>query len=308
MTSRLDNVIRLRNTPDGVFEGLRSSLCAGRDEIVTNGPNPEFQFIGSDPYNTNAYTGLVVPTTPSSSLAGSPRYLFLLARQSFSTGEQSAARRGVRLVGIRQYAELIARIPVGSPPLSSVISDDSGPPEGSTVTFRKEITSPLWHLPDGNISWHVCVINKGQRDTRNPQNADGLIYQDALSPALLYQTITGTAITPTAYTAPNGGRPWGKPIGASLGNIHELRYPWRAFNSEYALDIPIPVPCDVALFASVRQSDPALNPSFEECCVTSQFAALSPEDQFLIAYSQYAQYGAIAGSLVFDQNIGEDVP
>jgi hypothetical protein len=303
MTSRLDNVIRLRDTPDGVFEGLRSSLCAGRDEIVTNGPNPEFQFIGSDPYNTNAYTGLVVPTTPSGSLAGSPRYLFLLARQSFSAPEQSSSRHGVRLVGIRQYADLVARIPAATdPPLDSRVV---GPPTGSTVTFHREIKSPFWHPPDGNISWHVCVINKGQRDTRNPQNADGLIYQDALSPALLYQTITGTALTPTAYTAPNGGRPWGKMLGASLGNIHELRYPWRDSRSEYALDIPIPTPCDVALFASVRQNDPALNPTLTDCAA---LGALSEEDQFLVVYNNYAQYGTIAGSLVFDQNVGEDVP
>lgn len=302
MTSRLDNVIRLRDTPDGVFEGLRSSLCAGRDEIVTNGPNPEFQFIGSDPYNTNVGAGLVVPTTPSGSLAGSPRYLFLLARQSFSAPEQSSSRRGVRLVGIRQYADLVARIPAGTnPPLDP----DVGPPEGSTVTFHREIKSPLWHPPDGNISWHVMVINNGQRDTRNPQNADGLIYQDALSPALLYQTITGTALTPTAYTAPNGGRPWGKPIGASLGNLHDLRYPWRTTRAECVLDIPIPVPCDVVLFASVRQNDPELNPTLNEC---TALGALSEEDQFLVVYNTYAQYGTIAGSLVFDQNIEEDVP
>jgi hypothetical protein len=302
MTSRLDNVIRLRDTPNGVFEGLRSSLCAGRDEIVTNGPNPEFQFIGSDPYNTNVGTGLVVPTTPSGSLAGSPRYLFLLARQSFSTGEQSYSRKGVRLVGIRQYADLVARIPAGTdPPLQTEV----GPPTGSTVTFHREIKSPFWHPPDGNISWHVVVINNGQRDTRNPQNDDGLIYQDPLSPALLYQTITGTAITPTAYTAPNGGRPWGKPIGASLGNIHELRYPWRTTRAEHVLDIPIPVPCDVALYASVRQNDPALNPTLTDCAA---LGALSEEDQFLVVYNNYAQYGTIAGSLVFDQNTGEDVP
>lgn len=301
MTARLDNVIRLRKTPDGVFEGLRSSLCAGRNEVVSQGPNPEFQFLGSDPYNTNVGTGLVVPTTPSSSV-GNARYLFLLARQSFSAPEQSSSRHGVRLVGIRQYADLVARIPAGTnPPLKP----DVGPPIGSTVTFHREIKSPLWHPPDGNISWHVVVIGKGQRDTRNPQNDDGLIYQDALSPALLYQTITGTAFAPTAYTAPNGGRPWGKMLGASLGNIHELRYPWRDSRSERALDIPIPTPCDVALFASVRQNDPALNPTLTDCAA---LGALSEEDQFLVVYNNYAQYGTIAGSLVFDQNIEEDVP
>jgi hypothetical protein len=289
------NVIQLQRYPGGVGAGIRSVLAAGRNEIVTNGPNAEFAFIGSDPYNTNVYTGLVVPPTPSSEI-GNARYLFLLARESFSTGEQSSELRGARLVGIRQYAELIARIPAGTPPLESGV----GPPAGSTVIFRKEIVSSLWHPPDGNISWHVMVIPKTQRDTRNPANADGFIFQDALSPALLYQI-------PAPYSPPNGGRPWGTPIAASLGNIHELRYPWRNAYSEYALDIPVPAPCDIALFASVRQNDPALNPTIDatDCAF---FGALGPEDQFIVAYPTFAQYGTIAGALVFDQNIGESVP
>lgn len=297
MDERSAKVIRLQTRPDGVGASIRSVLHNGRDEIVTNGPNPEFGFIGSDPYNTNAYTGLVVPPTPSSAIGGA-RYLFVLARQSFSTGEQSADRLGVRLVGIRQYAELIARLPARTAPLAS----GTGSPAGSTVTFRKEITSPLWHPQDGNISWHVMILNKVQRDTRNPANTDGVIYQDALSPSLLYQTLG-------PYVPPNAGRPWGTPIGASLGNIHELRYPWRTERSERVLDISIPVPCDVVLFASVRQNAPATNPVLAEGTVTTQqFAALSPEDQFVVAYPTLAQYGAIAGALVFDQNLGEDVP
>jgi hypothetical protein len=292
---KTNNVIQLQKHPDGVAAGLRSVLCNGRFEIVTNGPNPEFGFIGSDPYETNSYTGLVVPTAPSSSI-GNSRYLMMLARASFSTGEQSAEHRGVRLVGIRQYADLVARIPSRESPLAA-----SGPPVGSTVTFRKEITSPLWHPIDGDISWHVMVINKVQRDTRNPANADGFIYQDALSPALLYQV-------PAPYTPPNGGRPWGTPLAASLGNIHELRYRWRADNSEYVLDIPVPVPCDVMLFASVRQNNPGLNPTLVDPAVTQQFQALCPEDQFIVAYSSFAQYGSIAGALVFDQNLGENIP
>lgn len=292
------NVIRLQKSPDGAGAAIRSEFDAGRYEIVTAGPNDEFGFIGSDPYNTNAYTGLVVPSTPSSAIANA-RYLFLLARASFGVGEQSSNRLGVKLVGIRQYAELVARIPAGTAPLAP--TGETGPPAGSTVTFRKEIVSPLWHPLDGNISWHVMVLPQGQRDTRNPANADGFIFQDAQSPALLYQT-TGP------YSPPNGGRPWGKPIAASLGNIHELRYPWREFNSEFSLNIPIPVPCDVVLFASVRQNDPVLNPTLANPAVTQQFEALGLEDQFVVAYSAFAQYGTIAGALVFDEYLGRDVP
>lgn len=292
---KASNVVQLERHPDGVAAGLRSVLDSGRREIVSAGPNSEFLVVGSDPYTTNAYTGLVVPPAPSSTI-GDARYLFLLARARFGTGEASSSKRGVRLIGIRQYAELVARIPARTAPLA----DDTGP-TGGTVTLRKEIVSPLWHPPDGNISWHVMFINRVTRDTRNPLNGDGIIFQDSTSPSLLFQTLG-------PYSPPNGGRPWGMPIDASLGNIHELRYRWRANNAEYVLDIPVPVPCDVVFFASVRQNNPLLNPTLADPLVTQQFNALSPEDQFLFAYNQFAQYGSIAGSLVFDENIGRDVP
>lgn len=298
MASLTEKLIALQRNPDGVGAGLRSILQRGRNEFVTAGPNPqEFAFLGSDPWNTSSYTGLVVPPTPSADNGGA-RYLFLLDRASFGTGEQNAEFQGVRLTGIRQYAEIVARVPRGTSPLG-------GDTDTGVVVFRKEIESPLWHPPDGNISWHVMVIPRGGRDTRNPANTDGFIFQNASSPALLYQTGNPDG---TGYTAPNGGVPWGLPIGASLGNIHELRYKWRGENAEYALDIPVPAPCDVALFASVRQNDPATNPVFLASGTDRQFAALSDEDKFLIAYSQFAQYGVISGTLTFDQSVGDCVP
>jgi hypothetical protein len=297
MGAKTDNVIRMQRHPDGVAAGIRSVLKSGRYELVTGGPNSEFGFIGSDPYETNSGTGLVVPATPSAEIDNA-RYLFVLARARFGHGEQSSDKCGVRLVGIRQYAELIARIPARTcPPLSTTV----GPATGATVVFRKEITSPLWHFPDGDISWHVMVVNRVQRDTRNPANNDGFIYQDAISPALIYQVAA-------PYSPPNGGRPWGRPIGASLGNMHDLRYPWRTTRSERVLDIPIPAPCDVIFFASVRQNDPTTNPTLCDTVDCSALTALGPEDQFMVAYNEFAQYGAIAGALVFDENLGEDVP
>jgi len=276
---RSAKIIELQSYPGGVAQGIRSRLFAGRYEIVTAGKDPSLGFIGGDPFKTNVFTGLDVPATTSASI-GDARYLFMLARAQFNSGEQ-----GVRLVGIRQYAELIAR----------VTSED-----GPTQVFRKEILSPMFRPPDGNISWHVMIIPKTARDRRNPANADSFVYQDSYSPALLFQTTS-------PYSPPNGGRPWGTAIGASLGNIHELRYPWQKDFTEYAIDIPIPLPCDVALFASVRQNDPSTNPTGTGL-TAQQIAALDPEEQFLVAFHDVAQYGRIAGSLVFDQNLGEDVP
>lgn len=295
------NILKLQSYPGGVGEGLRTQLRKGRYELVTSGPNPEFGFIGSDPYQNNAYTGLVVPSTPTAALNGA-RYLMVLARARFGSGET-----GVRLVGIRQYVEMVARIPAGTVPLTAA-APPPGSPVGSVVTFRKEIKSPLWHPPDGNISMHVMVTPRTFRDTRNPATIDGISFQDSISPSLLYQTIAGPPFAPIAYTPPNGGRPWGTPIAASLGNIHELRYRSRTDQSERLLDIPVPVPCDVTLFASVRQNDPTTNPIFLNATTLQQqqFAALSAEDQFLVAYAPFAQYGTIYGALAFDENLRED--
>ena len=62
------------------------------------------------------------------------------------------------------------------------------------------------------------------------------------------------------------------------------------------------------IFTPEYLCDPATNPSLGTQAVTQQFLALSKEDRFLVAYSKFAQYGAIYGALVFDQNLGEDVP
>lgn len=294
------NILRLQPYPGGVGAGLRTPIRKGRYELVTAGPSQEFGFIGSDPYQNNAYTGLVVPSTPTARLGG--RYLMVLARARFGSGEV-----GVRLVGLRMYAEMIARIPAGTSPLTGA-SPPPGSPVGSVVTFRKEIKSPLWHPPDGNLSFSVMVTPRTFRDTRNPLNADGLSFQDSQSPSLLYQDFAGTLATPTTYVPPNGGRPWGTPLAASLGNIHELRYRSRTDQSERSLDVPIPVPCDVSLMVSVRQNDPTTNPIFLNATTLQQqqFNALSEEDQFLVAYAPFAQYGSIYGAMTFDENLRED--
>jgi hypothetical protein len=287
-------LIRLASYPGGVAEGVRTRFYPGRHEIVPAALDPFVSLLGSDPWGAPVGTGLLVPSTPTATFVpagASPsqfRYLFLLAREQFESGEQ-----GARLTGIRQYAELIA----------TVAGTDGAP----NTIFHKEITSPLWHPPDGSISWHVVVIAKVAQVTRNVQNADSLKFRDAYSAALLYETFAGPQFAPTVYTPPNGGRPWGKPLGSvSLGNMHDLRYRWRTGYLEQMLDIPVPVPCDVALFASVRQNDPATNPcaGILNAC---QLSALGPEDQFLTSFCATAQYGRIAGSLVFSETSRDPV-
>jgi len=271
----MNNVIRLQDKRGGVGTNLPgAAVCRGRYEIVSASLDPDLAFIGSDPYNTSDFTGVIVPAVPSSFLGTGQRYLFMLARAQFSSGQE-----GVHLVGVRLYADLVARVPQEDAP---------------TLVFHKEITHPMFHPPDGNISFHVMVLDKTWRDRRNAFNADTRTFQDSFSPSLLFQTPEAAG-----YTPPNGGRAWGTPLDASLGNIHELRWPWRDSKIEHTLRVPIPIPSDIAIFASVRQNDPAMNPSAAGLSA-QQFAALDPEEQFLTSFFTVAQYGRISASLVFE--------
>jgi len=271
--SKIENIVRLADRAGGAAPGIRSPLCNGRYEIVSAGFDPNLQLIGSDPYSTPTYTGIVVPSTPAVGSGGLGRYLIHLARAQFGSGEA-----GTRLVGIRMYASLMATIP----------GVQGGPP----TFYERQIVNPLWRGPSGNISWHVMVVPKTVRNTRSVFNSDTHIRDDSTGPALLFQT-------EAPYVPPNGGRPWGTPINSSLGNMHDLRFPWRDILTEQSLDIPVPVPSDIAIFASVRQLDVALNPT--GALTAQQFEALGEEDKFLFAFPQ-AVYGRVAASLVFDKN------
>ena len=227
MENECAKILRLQNRADGPSAAMGCPLRTGRFEVTTAGFDGALQLVGGDPYGTPDFTGLIVPSTPTAALGGFQfRYLFMLARAQFNTGER------VRLRGLRQYVDIIGT---------------TGGDEAVTIG-PLQVTSPMWRLPDGNISWHVMIGNKRWIDTRSPANADSLMFRDSPGPSLLFE------VPPSiAYMPPNAGRPWGKPIASDLGNIHDLRYPWRDSQVELELDIPLPAPCDVSVYASVFQ-------------------------------------------------------
>ena len=271
--SRTGQVLQRTDHPGGVIDGLRTDGRRRRFEVSTVGRDDNLVLVGADPWGSPAFTGLPVP--PAGTPEGSPqlRYLFMACRARFRAQDR------VRLVGLKQYADIFG-----------TVAPEGGPP----YTFRRQITSPLWRFFDGNISWHVQRIPPIWRDQRNPANADSLMYQDALAPALLYQSLAGGA-----YVPPNAGRPWGKPLpGCDLGNLHDIRYPWVDSQSERELSIPIETPCDVVCYISVAQHGVAnVGPTPS----TAQIAAMTPEDQFWLAFKTTCQYGRVAASMIFEE-------
>ena len=275
-------LLMLQGRAGGVAQGLRTHLRPGRLSVTTVGFDPNLQLLGSDPWNSSSYSGLVIPAAPT--LSAQTRYLYLLARIGFNTPESAWIR------GLRLYASLTG-------------TNDAG------QVFEREITSPMWRfsLGGGNISYHVMLIGKRWRDKRNPANRDSVIYLDSTSPALLYQGAPPLNLPPpaAAYIPPNAGRPWGKPVHSDLSNIHDNRFPWRDDHAEESLNIPIPAMMDVAVFASVWQHDPGTQGEPNSPTLTdAQFAAASPEDQFWSAFSN-VQYGRVAASLIIGQEMGK---
>lgn len=255
--------------------------------------------LGGDAFAGNVSTGIIIPPTISTNTSG--RYLCLLAYASFQQG------RRVRLVGLRQYLSIGASQTV----------------DGAVTYFEKQITSPLWRFPDGNVSWHVMALPP---NTQRPAFLAGLpagvsgnvgnqipgnAFVNARTPAIL--SLSSSTDGVGAYMPPNGGRPYGHPLTADLGNIHDVRFPWDSANAwHYSVDVPINPPCDVALYASVKQTStaartvPAVPPSPVAGAPAAGFSTLSPEDQFFLTFPATAVYWRVAGALVFAENEDRD--
>ena len=272
-----------------------SRRLAERAEALTVGIDEASQLIGADPFGRQAALGLRIPslalanTTPETS-----RYLFLL---SYVSVPKNAV---VWICGVRQLVKLGTRVV------------QTGPPETERAV-ELEITDPCWAPPGGNISWHLqdlgppgmMGIPSFEPEGPGPGpfstggvGVDNLAFRMSSSPALLYETVAmagGYYVALGAYTPPNGGQPWGKPLlGGGWSTRYDLAAPWRASQAWHSLDVPVYGPRVIALFASVRQADPTV----------AGYTLAGPagygmprEEAFLTRYPS-ANYYRIAGSLV----------
>jgi hypothetical protein len=246
-------------------------------EITTTGIDENLQLIARNG------VGLRVPTLATS--ASNLRYLFMLA--AFSVGEGT---RG-RIVGYRQLVT-IAEATRGNP--------------GAIIEM--EVTSPFWHFQDANISWHLQTLGPNQgvpfKPDQGPSDTDSFRLGFSMNPALLYQTATLAANDPfyvdlTAYTPPNNGRPWGRPLrNGGQGTFLDLRSKWRSDDAWGSLDIPFEGPDVIALFASVAQTNPSTRATFTPPGTFYQ-TGISPEDAFVLNFPS-AIYHRIAGSLIVE--------
>lgn len=262
-----------------------------RIEVKSYGFDEYKQLVGTDPYGGASWLGLRVPTLPTSTLVppGQPesasRYLFLGC--AFSVADGSVAR----LVGYRQLLEIGFVIP-GSEPSQRAPANQPRP-----VIFTVE--TPGWTFPDATVTWHIRRLG--------PPNAQGLPKFTpssttdkpnlrkgfSMTPALLYQSIAlpvgdNYYTDLTAYTPPNGARPYGTPLEdlPELGTIYGLDTDWKTPYAIRSLDAEIRGPDTIAAFVSVSQTNPSTRgelPALQIPLAGSQ--GLSPEDGFM-AYAQ----------------------
>jgi hypothetical protein len=228
-----------------------------RIEVKSYGFDEYKQLVGTDPYGGSSWLGLRVPTKPTSTLVppgqpeSSSRYLFMGC--AFSVADGSMAR----LVGYRQLIEIGFVIPAGN-----------GNPQPRPVILPVETAG--WTFPDATVTTHIRRLG--------PPNAQGLPKFTpsnktdelnlrkgfSMSPSLLYQTITLPAgdnyyTDLTAYTPPNGGRPYGNPLEdfPELATIYGLDTDWKTPRALGSLDAEVRGPDTIAALISVSQTNPA---------------------------------------------------
>ena len=243
-----------------------------RYEISTVGLDPALQAIGADPDGSGYQMGIHVPTAPSTTTSG--RYLFMLAKARFGANVKA------RLVGIRQLATIITQV-------------SSGGEVPCIYPLELEIKSPFWHFTDGNISWHLRRVPLGKRQYANASNAEGQQVNDAQTPALIYSSMGPPYVAPKVP---------GTPLIGALGTFYHLGWSWREDHAYDSLDWEFQGPCDIALYCSVKQTNPETRcPLILPGSLPAGFTGLPDEDAFVVNFSN-SIYGRVAGSLVFEEN------
>jgi hypothetical protein len=273
-----------------------------REEQSTTGLSVDMQGIGSSGYGDQAWLGIEWPAAPFGgpsdlSVLGVGRYLAVL--DAIYVPERSKKRiRGIRLLRKLRAITNADSVSASVPPRPTEL-------QVSTVDF---------HFPDSALSFHLRriprVLLQSLRQGPGPFDAQNFAFRfQNATPALLYedaefhpwdlnfrgqpdyyQNLIG-------YVPPNQGRPYGVGIGA-WGTFYDLRSPWDASQAWNSLDLIEEGPATIALFAALRQTNPATRTALE---VPDTFypGGLAPEEQFILNYPN-AYEGRCAGSIVWE--------
>ncbi len=224
-----------------------------RGVVSSIGFDENLQVTGADAYSSPYNVGLRIPSGATAD--NQHRYLFMLCRASFN------ARQRARLVDFRQLLTIGA-------PVSNGLSGNAQ----ANYIYEIPITTPYWHFQDGSVSWHILRMRPelasggsgknvtGVKPGGQSSQQDGCMFRDSRSPALLFESYTsynGGGTNIGGYTPPYAGNPMlmagAEPLAHDLGGFHDIRRPWQTTGTA-ELDMEFEGPCDIAFYASVRQT------------------------------------------------------
>jgi hypothetical protein len=252
-----------------------------RLEIVTIGVNPNLQVTASAPEGGAQDLGLFIGPN-SNATAPTMRQLFLLCAKRFN------AHQRARLVGIRQYLTIGVNIESTN---------------GAFYPLERPVVTPTWKFVDGNVLWGVRRIPPETHVLPNPSNMQGLAFEYSRTSALLFETVTGGGggVLPfdpgITVTPPYGGQFPGNVLTPELGRFFDMRT--DAWSRPIDVDVLIEGPCDIALMASVQQTNPSTRTPVPSTPTFVTTEGANPEDAFIQTYAS-ATYMRIAGALIFE--------
>lgn len=273
---------------------ILSALKPKRIEIISTGIDEALQGVGSTPFGGLSWTGLRIPTLATPPASPHLRYLFQLCAFQLSDGDTA------RIVGLRHGWSL-------------------GFLQAGPRIVEQWVNDPLYKGNDFNVSWHLrkLTLNEPRRA------APGLVIPTAAlaplqnfafttsdTPALLFQTATAAAGNPfytalAAYTPPNLGRPWGRPLAGELGTFTDLKSRWNDAADWKALDIPVSGPCRVVFYASVKQSNIQTRQALVPPVPFLFQNGLSEEEQFLQDFPNAIPWRVAAALAIELEDMGQ---
>lgn len=291
-------------SPSNPMVGVQPMTAEAREwiEVSSRGIDEELQTVAGDPFGGLSSVGLRVPHLASPRGRTSARYLFQLGGFTVPEGIR------VRVHGYRQLVT-IGYLQPGNAQIGL-----------QPRVNEFQVTSPFFKFTDGNISWHLMRMSMNEPlhplrpgHTRNMSLVTpgppltplrNLAWKMSDTPALLFSSVTTPNFDPfytdlTAYTAPNSGRPWGRPLTSGVGCFYDLRTQWRESQAWSALDIPIEGPTRVAFFASVAQTNPQGRPAIIPPPNDLSGASLSLEERFILN-NPNAIYWRVGGALIVE--------
>lgn len=259
------------------------SASFGFDDFLTG--------VGGDPERTPTNVGLRVPAfVPVDALVNPLGYLFLGARCDLNPGDRIVGYRTLATIGFAFNGS--TEVPTRAP----------------LVPFERSIESPGWRFVDGMIDMHLTTEPQAPPRTQaGPFDQESFAFEDASSPALLYETAHFPA-APTAagYLGLDGYTPPPMRGKTEILTLRDVRTKWQRYS---ALRVDVERPTTYRFYIHVVQSSlggqeggPPARPAVVVPPSDYTIEGLTKEDNFVQAFPR-AIYWRVGVALLVERRL-----